>query len=97
MNLVKRGKSLGIIDVTNVAIDSTKIDDYEKAKPKSKLKNDGKSANWSAKRDTDSNKICWLGYKLRILADCKSELPLSVLLSPASYSDSELAVPLMQL
>lgn len=79
LNLVKRGKSLGIIDGTNVVIDSTKIDAYEKAKPKSKLKNDGKSANWGAKRDTDGNKIRWFGYKLHILADCKSELPLSVL------------------
>jgi len=39
-------KSIGIIDDINVAIDSTKIDAYEKSKPKSKLKNDSKSANW---------------------------------------------------
>jgi len=96
VNLVKRAKALGIIEGTNIAIDSTKIDAYEKSKPKSKLKNDGKSANWGAKRDTDGNKIRWFGYKLHILADCKSELPLTILLSPASYSDSDLAVPLIK-
>ena len=94
--LVKRAKSIGIIDGTKVAIDSTKIDAYEKSKPKSKLKDDSKSANWGAKRDTDGNKIRWFGYKLHILADCKSELPLSILLSPASYSDGELAIPLIK-
>lgn len=90
--LVKKANSIGIIDGTNIAIDSTKIDAYEK----SKLKNDGKSANWGAKRDTDGNKIRWFGYKLHILADCKSELPLSILLSPASYSDGDLAIPLIK-
>ena len=94
--LVKRAKSIGIIDGTKVAIDSTKIDAYEKSKPKSKLKNDAKSANWGAKRDTDGNTIRWFGYKLHILLDCKSELPLSILLSPASYSDCDLAIPLIK-
>ncbi|QGU94944.1 transposase [Clostridium bovifaecis] len=95
-SLVKRAKALGLIDGTNVAIDSTKVDAYEKSKPKSKLKNDGKSANWGAKRDTDGNKIRWFGYKLHILVDCKSELPLSILMSPASYSDGDLAMPLIK-
>lgn len=49
--MVKRVKPIGIIDGTKVAIDSTKIDAYEKSKPKSKLKDGGKSANWGAKRD----------------------------------------------
>ncbi len=89
-------KQLGIIDGTNVSIDSTKIDAYEKSKPASKLQNDGISANWGAKRDTDGNKIRWFGYKLHILVDCKSDLPLSILLSPASYSDGDLAIPLIK-
>jgi transposase len=94
--LVNRAIQLGIIDGTNVAIDSTKIDAYEKAKPKSQLKNDSESANWGAKNDTDDNKIRWFGYKFHILADCKSELPLSIMLSPASYSDGDLAIPLIK-
>lgn len=94
--LVIRAKELGIIDGINVFIDSTKIDAYEKSKPKSKLKNDGVSANWGAKRDTYGNKICWFGYKLHILVDCYRDLPLSILLSPASYSDGDYAMPLIK-
>lgn len=88
--------SLEIIDGTEVSIDSTKIDAYEKSQPKKKLKNDGVSANWGSKNDTDGNQIKWFGYKLHILCDCKSELPLSILLSPASYYDGELAMPLIK-
>lgn len=93
--LVKRAAELGMIDGNKVAIDSTKIDTYEKAKPKSKLKNDGKSADWGCKRDTEGNKIKWYGYKLHILCDTQSELPLSILMSPASRYDGELAAPLI--
>jgi transposase len=94
--VVDEAISLGIIDGTEVAIDSTKIDAYEKPQPKKKLKNDGVSANWGSKNDTDGNQIKWFGYKLHILCDCKSELPLSILLSPASYYDGELAMPLIK-
>lgn len=95
-NIVDKAITLGIIDGTEVAIDSTKIHAYEKAKPAKSLNNDGISANWGSKNDTDGNKIKWFGYKLHILCDCKSELPLSILLSPASYYDGELARPLIK-
>lgn len=95
-NIVEKAISNGIVDGTTVAIDSTKIDAYEKAQPKNRLKNDAKSADWGCKNDTDGNKIKWFGYKLHILCDCKSELPLSILLSPASYYDGELAIPLIK-
>jgi Transposase and inactivated derivatives len=95
-SVIDEAISLGIIDGTEVAIDSTKIDAYEKPQPKKKLKNDGVSANWGSKNDTDGNQIKWFGYKLHILCDCKSELPLSILLSPASYYDGELAMPLIK-
>ncbi|MCY6354455.1 transposase [Clostridium sp. ZS2-4] len=94
-SLILKVKELNIIDGTNVAIDSTKLNAYEKSKPSSKLKNDGVSPNWGAKNDTDGNKIKWFGFKLHILADCKSELPLSILLSPASYNDGDMALPLI--
>lgn len=95
-NVVKKAISSGFIDGSEVSIDSTKIDAYEKSKPKKHLNNDGKSADWGCKNDTDGNKIKWFGYKLHILCDCKSELPLSILLSPASYYDGELARPLIK-
>lgn len=95
-NIVKKAISNGLIDDSEVAIDSTKIDAYEKSKPNKHLNNDGKSADWSYKNDTDGNKIKWFGYKLHILCDCKSELPLSILLTPANYYDGELARPLIK-
>lgn len=42
-------KELNIIDATNVAIDSTKLNAYEKSKPSSKIKNDGASPSCGPK------------------------------------------------
>jgi len=94
--LVLRAKSLNIIDGTDIAIDATKLDAFEKAQPKSKLKDDGISPNWGKKKDTDSNDVKWFGWKLHILADCKSELPLAIKVTPASVNDGIVAVPLMK-
>ena len=93
--LILKAKNLNIIDGTNIAIDSTKLNAFEKPKPKSKLKDDGKSPNWGKKKDTDGNDIKWFGWKLHIIADCKSELPLAIEITPASVNDSILAIPLM--
>lgn len=94
--LILRAKSLNIVDGTDVAIDATKLDAFEKAQPKSKLKNDDVSPNWGKKRDTDGNDIKWFGWKLHILADCKSELPLAIEITPASVNDGIMAIPLME-
>lgn len=92
---VKQAQNLGIITGENLAVDSTKIDAYEKAKPNSQLSNDGVSANWGMKLDTNGNRIKWFGYKLHIAADTDSELPLSILVTPANKYDSEVAVELL--
>lgn len=94
--LILKAKNLNIIDGANIAIDSTKLNSFEKPKPKSKLKDDGKSPNWGKKKDTDGNDIKWFGWKLHILADCKSELPLAIEITPASVNDSILAIPLLK-
>lgn len=44
-NIVKKAISNGLIDGSEVAIDLTKIDAYEKSKPKKHLNNDGNSAD----------------------------------------------------
>ncbi len=90
--LILKAKNLNIIDGANIAIDSTKLNSFEKPKPKSKLKDDGKSPNWGKKKDTDGNDIKWFGWKIDILADCKSELPLAIEITPASVNDSILAI-----
>lgn len=90
--LVIKAKKVGIIDGTDVAIDSTCIHAYEKAKPKSKLTKDEKLSDWGVKKGSDGKIIHWFGYKLHIVSDCKSELPLSILMTPASYSDLNMAI-----
>lgn len=90
--LVIKAKELGLIDGTNVAIDSTCIHSYEKAKPKSKLVDDGNCSNWGVKKGSDGKVIHWFGYKLHIVSDCKSELPLSILMTPANTSDLSMAI-----
>jgi transposase len=91
-SLVIKAKRLGVIDGTNVAIDSTCIHSYEKAKPKSKLVDDGNYSNWGVKKGSDGKVIHWFGYKLHIVSDCKSELPLSILMTPANTSDLSMAI-----
>jgi transposase len=59
--LILRAKNLHIIDGTDIAIDATKLDAFEKSQPKSKLKNDGVSPNWGKKRDADDNDVKWFG------------------------------------
>jgi transposase len=95
INTVNQAQKLGLITGENLAIDSTKIDAYEKPKPNSQIANDGVSANWGMKLDTNGNRIKWFGYKLHIVADADSELPLSILVTPANKYDSEVAVELL--
>ncbi|WP_040306555.1 transposase [Caloramator australicus] len=86
---------MSIIDGTEVAIDSTKLDSFESPKPKSKIENNGISPHLK-KKDTDGNDVKWFGWKTHILADCKSELPLNVIITPASKNDSIAAIPLIK-
>ncbi len=46
VNIVRQAKNLGIISGGNLAVDSTRINSYKKAKPKSQLSNDDVSPNW---------------------------------------------------
>lgn len=94
--LVIRAKELNIIDGKTVAIDSTKMDAFESAKPQSKLTNDGLTPNWGSKQDTNGNQIKWFGWKLHILNDTKSELPLEILVTPANVYDGTVTLPLIE-
>lgn len=95
-NLVKNAKDMGLIDTECIALDSSKIDAYEKARPKKDLQGD-KTANWGAKRDTHGNQISWFGYKAHIAVDCKSELPVALMVTPANTHDAKMAIPLIEL
>jgi transposase len=90
-NLVVSALKSGIIDGAEVAIDSTKLSSYEAPKPKKDIVDDGNHPNWGMKRDTHGNNIRWFGWKLHILCDAKSELPLSIKVTPASVHDGSVA------
>ncbi|WP_366922865.1 transposase [Metallumcola ferriviriculae] len=94
--LVIRAKELNIIDGETVAIDSTKMDAFESPKPHSKLTDNGLTPNWGAKRDTNGNQVKWFGWKLHILSDTKSELPLEISVTPANVYDGTVALPLIE-
>lgn len=94
--LVKKAEKLGIIDTNSVAIDSSKVEAYEKSKPRKYLSLDGSSADWGVKQNTDGNKIAWFGYKLHIATDTKSELPIALEVTPASVHDSNMALSIIK-
>ena len=93
--LVISAKEIGIVDGEHISIDSTKLNSYEAAKPKKDIVDDGTNPNWGMKRDTNGNNIRWFGWKLHILCDSKSELPLDILVTPASTYDGTMAIPLI--
>nr|WP_256379682.1 transposase [Caloramator sp. ALD01] len=95
-NLFLKAKKFGIIDETEVAIDSTKLDSFESQKPKSNIENNDISPYLGKKKDTDGNDVKWFGWKAHIPAYCKSELPLNVIITPASKNDSILAITSMK-
>lgn len=94
--LVIEASNLGIIDDEHVSIDATKVDAYEASKPKKDIIDDGNHPNWGMKRDTHGNNIRWFGWKLHILSDSKSELPLSIMVTPANIHDGNIAIPLVK-
>jgi len=95
-SLVLSAKKAGIIEGSIIAIDSTKLSAYEASKPKKEIIDDGKHPNWGMKRDTNGNKIRWFGWKLHILCDSKSELPLDIKITPANIHDGTVAISLIE-
>lgn len=95
LSVVEKGRQLGIIDSEILVIDSTAIDSYEKKCPKKELNQDGTKADWGSKKDSNGNQLTWFGYKLHLAVDPKSECPVDLKLTPASVSDGEIALPLI--
>lgn len=96
-SLVNQAEEMGLLDLTAVAIDSTKVDAYEKAVPNKKIIQNGKSANWGIKSDTNGNPMKWFGYKLHIVTDVKSGLPVALKVTPASNTDASVVEELLEL
>jgi IS5 family transposase len=94
-DLVTRCQQEGILDGSNVAIDSAALRAYEKKQPKRKSAQTG-NANWGAKFDSFGNKITWFGYKIHLAVDTKSELPIALEVTPAHVNDGEMAPSLIE-
>lgn len=68
-SLVKQAEGMGLLNLTAVAIDATKVEAYEKSVPRKNIRQDGSAADWGIKSDTNGNPIKWFGYKLHIGTD----------------------------
>ena len=93
---VKTAESMGLLDTSSIAIDASKVDANEKSVPRKNIKDDGQSANWGSKLDTNGNQITWFGYKLHIATDVKSELPVALSITPASTNDGIMAENILE-
>jgi|CZCB01.1.fsa_nt_gi transposase len=94
--MVRRAKTLGLIDGTHVSIDASKIDAFEHAIPKSRIpENNPEFPHWGAKQDTNGNMIKWFGWKMHAVVDTTSGIPLGYIITPANIADMVMAIPLM--
>jgi len=93
---VETAESMGLLDTSSIAIDASKVNANEKSVPRKRIQDDGQSANWGSKLDTNGNQITWFGYKLHIATDIKSELPVSLSITPASTNDSIMAESILK-
>ncbi|WP_205665618.1 transposase [Anoxybacter fermentans] len=95
-DLVDKAMELGLMDTKVIAIDATDLTSYERVKPKKKLNSDDPNTpDWGSKMDSHGNQKTWVGWKLHLAVDNKSELPLAFMFSKASKADGEFAIPLV--
>ncbi len=94
--MVKTAEEMDIIDTSTLAIDSSKLDAYEKAVPKKHIHQDGTKADWGAKSDTNGNLTKWFGYKLHAICEVGSGLPLALHVTPASTHDRKAVETLLK-
>jgi len=96
--LVDQAIEMEVIDTETLAIDATKLESYERAKPKSKVdKNNSNTPDWGSKFDSHHNQITWFGWKVHLVSDCKGELPVDFVVTPANEADSTPALPLVDM
>ena len=95
--MLLHARKLGLVDGSNVAIDSSKLTAYEHAVPKSRIpENNPEFPNWGGKLDTNGNFIKWFGWKMHALVDTYSGIPISYVITPANIADMDIAETLIQ-
>ena len=96
-NLLDQSMNLELLNFETMAIDASKLESYERAKPRSKIdkKNDF-TPDWGTKFDSHKNQITWYGWKIHAAVETKSELPIALTLTPANHADKTQAIPLIE-
>ena len=94
--LVDQAIEMELIDTETLAIDSTKLESYERAKPKKHVDKDNPlTPDWGSKYDSHHNQITWFGWKVHLVSDCKGELPVDFAITAANEADSTPALSLV--
>lgn len=74
-----------------VAVDSSDISAYSQSRKPS-----DHDARWGVKEDKHGQKKYWFGYKIHVVADADSELPIHVDVTPANVNDGKHMAPLLR-
>ncbi|WP_308812581.1 transposase [Halanaerobium saccharolyticum] len=96
-NLLDQCIDFDLLDTETMAIDASKLEAYERAKPRSKIdKENSFTPDWGTKFDSHKNQITWYGWKIHAAVETKSELPIALTLTPANHADKTQAIPLVE-
>jgi transposase len=96
-DLLDQSIELNLLDTDTMAVDASKLEAYERAKPKSKIdKENDFTPDWGTKFDSHKNQITWFGWKIHAAVETKSELPIALTLTPANHADKTQAIPLVE-
>jgi len=96
-NLLDQCIDFDLLDTETMAIDASKLEAYERAKPKSKIdKENNFTPDWGTKFDSHKNQITWFGWKIHAAVETKSELSIALTLTPANHADKTQAIPLVE-
>jgi len=96
-NLLDQCIHYDLLDTETIAIDASKLEAYERAKPRSKIdKKNSFTPDWGTKFDSHKNQITWYGWKIHAAVETKSELPIALTLTPANHADKTQAIPLVE-
>ena len=96
IQLRDQAREQGIILEEAIALDSTHVPAFEKAVPRSKCKKEEGQPSWSVKTNSEGNQFYWFGWKVHIICDAFSGLPVEIKTTSAHHHDSVVAVEILK-
>ncbi|MGQ9696360.1 MAG: transposase, partial [Thermodesulfobacteriota bacterium] len=91
--LIAQAIAIGVIRGIDFAIDSTHIHAY--SNPHKENPSD-KDAAWGYKENHKNETRYFFGYKVHMIVDCKSQLPVEITVTPGNEHDLTQALPLLK-